>query len=165
MLPSIRFLGICLASFVFCLLGFSHVTAGQTSPPGTASAAGSSEDPPSPIAPDVIARGANGRVVVRATRLREPLRVDGNLDEAIYQSLTPLTGFIQGLPTAGAPATERTEAWITFDADYLYISGKCYESVPPEQWTANELRRDTSQLRQNDTFGALIWLCAPAALC
>ena len=42
-----------------------------------------------------------------------------------------------------------------FDDDFIYVSCRCWDSAPPEQWTANEMRRDTSQLRQNDMFGVL----------
>jgi hypothetical protein len=114
------------------------------------------EDPPPPVPPAVISRGANGRTVVRATRLSEPLRVDGRLDESVYQNVPPISDFIQTVPAEGQPSTERTEAWITFDDNYIYITGKCYDSAPPEEWTANELRRDTGQLRQNDMFGVLL---------
>ena len=104
----------------------------------------------------MISRGANGRIVVRAIRLDQPLRVDGRLDEAIYSQVEPISGFIQTLPAEGQPASERTEAWIAYDDNFIYVSGKCYDSAPPEEWTANELRRDTNQLRQNDMFGALL---------
>ena len=89
-------------------------------------------------------------------KLDRPLRVDGRLDEAIYANVPPITGFIQTVPNEGRPSTERTEAWVSFDENYIYVSGKCYDSAPPEQWTANEMRRDTNQLRQNDHFGALL---------
>ena len=45
---------------------------------------------------------------------------------------------------------------MTYDDNNFYLSCRCYDSAPPEQWTANELRRDTNQLRQNDMFGALL---------
>ena len=125
---------------------------GQAPPTGAAS----TEDPPAPVPPSVISRGDNGRVVVRATRIDAPLQIDGRLDEGVYQSVTPISGLIQAVPANGQPSTEKTEAWIMFDANYFYVTGKCYESVPPEKWTANELRRDTNQLRQNDSFGVLI---------
>src|SRR5207244_2404433 len=77
-----------------------------TPPPSNA------QDPPPPVAPEVVSRGDNGRVVVRAIRLTEPLKVDGKLDEAVYQSTKPISDFIQSTPVAGAAATERTEAWV-----------------------------------------------------
>ena len=113
------------------------------------------DNPPPPVAPDVIRR-EGGRATVRAVRLTEPLRVDGRLDEEVYRTVPAITDFIQNVPTEGAISTERTEAWILYDADTLYIVGRCWDSAPPEKWVANELRRDTNQLRQNDHFGALL---------
>ncbi|MCC7126679.1 MAG: carbohydrate binding family 9 domain-containing protein [Acidobacteria bacterium] len=113
-------------------------------------------DPAAPIAPSVITRGENGRVVVRATKLTTPLVIDGVLDEEVYTTVPSVGDFIQTVPNEGAPSTERTEAWITYDESNFYLSCKCWDSAPPEQWTANELRRDTNQLRQNDMFGAMI---------
>ena len=52
----------------------------------------------------------------------------------------------------GAPATERTEAWIMFDEENVYVSARVHDSAPASEWVANEMRRDTTQLRQNDTF-------------
>ena len=95
-------------------------------------------------------------MVVRATRIDRPLQIDGKLDESVYRDVQPIEGFSQAVPVNGQPSTEKTEAWIMFDANYFYVTGKCYESVPPEKWTANEMRRDTNQLRQNDSFGVLV---------
>ena len=128
---------------------------GQRQPPPQFNLPGS-PDPPAPVAPDVIVRGDNGRVVVRATKLAAPLAIDGVLDEPIYRELKPISDFIQTVPNEGELATERTEAWITYDENYIYLSCRCWDSAPPEEWTANELRRDTNQLRQNDMFGALL---------
>ena len=111
-------------------------------------------NPPGPLAPATIARTDNGRATVRAVRLTEPLNVDGALDEAAYQT-SPITGLIQTLPLEGEPASERTEAWVFYDDENLYLVCRCWDSAPPEEWIANEMRRDTPQLRQNDTFGAL----------
>ena len=43
-----------------------------------------------------------------------------------------------------------------FDDDFIYVSGRCWDSAPPDKWIANEMRRDTNQLRQNDMFGVLL---------
>jgi hypothetical protein len=113
-------------------------------------------DPPAPVAPDVIVRGANGRVVVRATKLTAPLVIDGALEEPIYREVAPISDFIQTVPNEGDVSTERTEAWVTYDDTNFYLSCRCWDSAPPGEWTANEYRRDTNQLRQNDLFGALL---------
>ena len=41
-----------------------------------------------------------------------------------------------------------------FDDTNVYVSARLWESAPPSQWVANEMRRDTAQLRENDNFGA-----------
>ena len=80
--------------------------------------------------------------------------MDGVLDEAAYQT-PPIGGFIQTLPLEGEPASERTDAWVFYDDDNIYLVCRCWDSAPPEEWIANEMRRDTNGLRQNDFFGAL----------
>ena len=114
------------------------------------------DGPPPPPAPAVVNRDAAGRATVRAIRLTTTLIVDGRLDDEVYAVTESVSGFIQQVPREGAAATERTESWVMFDADTLYISARCWDTAPPEQWVANELRRDTNQLRQNDTFGVIL---------
>ena len=123
-------------------------------PAGAAVEAGLIDGPPAPEPPAVMTRDEDGRTTVRAIRLDEGIRLDGVLDEPVYETVAAITGFIQQVPDIGAPATERTEAWIMFDDTNVYVAGRLYESVPESQWVANEMRRDTSQLRQNDTFTA-----------
>ena len=93
-----------------------------------------------------------GRITVRAIKLVDRIRLDGRLDEPVYQTIPPITGFVQQLPDEGSPATERTEVWITFDSTNIYVSGRLWDSAPPSQWVANEMQRDTRSLRDNDSF-------------
>ena len=111
---------------------------------------------PMPIAPEVVARDDQGRTTVRATRLTQEIRIDGRLDEAVYQRVPPISGFIQQLPDEGALASERTDAWVFFDETSLYVSARAYDSAPPSEWVANEMRHDVIQLRQNDSFSLLL---------
>ena len=111
------------------------------------------DGPPVPVAPEVITRDSAGHATVRAIKLTSPLRVDGKLDEDVYQREQPFGGFIQVAPDYGVPQTERSDVWVTYDADYIYVSCRCWDSEPEEKWIANELRRDTNQLRQNDQIG------------
>ncbi|MBL8138860.1 MAG: carbohydrate binding family 9 domain-containing protein [Acidobacteria bacterium] len=88
---------------------------------------------------------------IAAHRTATPIQVDGRLDEAVYASTTPVSDFVQQEPDEFKPATEKTDAWVFFDDNNIYVSARCFESHP-ERRVANEMRRDTSQLRQNDTF-------------
>ncbi|MEZ5291895.1 MAG: DUF5916 domain-containing protein [Vicinamibacterales bacterium] len=91
---------------------------------------------------------------VVAHRLTAALRVDGVLDDAVYADTPAVGGFVQQEPFESAPATEKTEAWIFFDDRQIYVAARCWETEPSRR-VANEMRRDTSQLRQNDTFAVL----------
>jgi hypothetical protein len=60
---------------------------------------------------------------------------------------------LQVSPRYNQPSTEKTEIWVMFDGENIYVGAKLYDSAPPDKWIANELRRDTNQMRQNDHFG------------
>ena len=114
------------------------------------------DGPPPPLPPEVISRDAQGRATIRAVRLSEGIRLDGNLDEEVYRTVPPITDYVQNVPDVGQPATERTETWVLFDGSNLYIAARCYDSAPSSEWVADEMRRDSRQLRQNDTFGLML---------
>jgi len=103
-----------------------------------------------------ISSDSEGRTNIRAVRYNGEIRLDGNLDENIYSQFAPIDSFVQQIPDEGVPASERTEAWVYFDDDNLYVAARNYESVPEEDWVANEMRRDTIQLRSNDSFTVML---------
>ena len=107
--------------------------------------------PAAPIAPEVFARDEQGRITLRATRLTEPLTLDGALDETAYREVKPITHFVQMEPRQGQPAEERTEAWLLFDDQYFYVSVRSYDSQP-SRLVANEMRRDSFNVFQNDNL-------------
>ena len=109
------------------------------------------QGPPPPVPPEVIARDTAGGVTVRAVRLADPLRVDGRLEETVYSNVPSMSDFIQNDPVEGQPATERTEVWIFFDDDNVYVVARCWESRP-ERLVANEMRRDNIRIVSNDNF-------------
>lgn len=112
--------------------------------------------PPPPIAPDVINRDDEGRATLRAVRIVEPLRIDGELDEALYRNTVPVSDFIQTLPNEGGTPTELTEAWVGFDDSNVYVSARVWDSAPERDWVANEMRRDSPLLEVNDQFGVFL---------
>ena len=103
--------------------------------------------PAQPSAADVVTRDADDIVTVRAIELTETLDVDGQLDEGVYRNVPSISDFIQQLPDEGALATEKTETWIMFDDTAIYVAARCFDASPPDQWVANEMRRDAMQLR------------------
>jgi len=116
---------------------------------------------PSPLRPDVfsspaatVARDSAGRVTVRATRISEPLSIDGALDEDVYARVQAIDGFLQQEPQEGQPATQKTDVWLLFDDTFVYVSARCW-STAPERIVANEMRRDSFALFQNDNFAVL----------
>jgi len=113
------------------------------------------DGPTPPVAPAVITRNAAGQATVRAIKLSAPLKLDGVLDEEVYAREAPFGGLIQVAPNFGAPSTERSDIWITYDDKHMYLTCRCWESAPPEEWVVNELRRDTGGLRNNEHIGVL----------
>ncbi len=111
-----------------------------------------SGNPPVSENVSVISRAADGTPTIRAFRVSAPVNVDGNLDESIYETIEPVTDFIQQDPSPGSIATEKTEVWILFDDKTLYVSARCWDSQPEKQ-VANELRRDGLNFINNDSFG------------
>jgi Domain of unknown function (DUF5916) len=136
-----------LASVVVAALLLTTVaTAQQPSRPAAVAPSG----PPPPTLPATISRDDQGRATVRAVRVTTPMRVDGKLDEAIYTTVLPASGFIQMEPQAGQPATENTEVWVFYDKDNVYVSFRAWESDPGKT-IVNEMRRDSSNIRQGDS--------------
>ena len=103
----------------------------------------------------LLTRDAAGHVTVRATRIDTPLRIDGRLDEDTYSRIPAISDFIQVEPADGAPATQKTEFWILFDKNFLYVTARCWESHP-DRMVVTEMRRDNTQIASNENFGFML---------
>ena len=82
-----------------------------------------------------------GRRSVQAQRATEPPIIDGRLDDAAWRDSVLITDFTQTNPVEGAPATERTEVRIAYDADHLYFAFYAHYT-DPTQMRANRADRD-----------------------
>jgi hypothetical protein len=109
-------------------------------------------DPPPPTGGAAITQAGQQGATLRAFRVNEPIDVDGVLDESFYSRITPISEFVQAVPEEDGVPSERTEVWIGFDDENVYVSAKIYDSAGPAGWVANEMRRDSQQLRENDHF-------------
>jgi hypothetical protein len=74
---------------VLCFLSVPLTAAAQVPPAGTPRQA---IEPPAPVPPAVHTRDAEGRSIVRATRLANALDCDGQLDDTVYGNI-PLFRF------------------------------------------------------------------------
>ena len=65
---------------------------------------------------------------VNALRINQPMKIDGVLDEAVYQQAQIAKDFVQLNPHNGQPSYEKTEVRILYDDDALYIGAMMYDN-------------------------------------
>ena len=112
--------------------------------------------PSPPIFPEVVKRDEEGRAAVLAVRVTQPLRIDGRLDESLYRVIPPISDFIQMEPRSGEPATERTEAWVAYDNDNIYVSFRNWDTQM-DRLIATEMRRDSTNTWQGNDLVSFIF--------
>mgnify|MGYP001560020709 CR=1 FL=1 len=101
-----------------------------------------------------VARDSAGRVTVRATRITDPITIDGTLGEGVYGRIQAIDGFLQQEPHEGQPASQKTDVWLLYDEKNIYVAARCW-TTDPARIVANEMRRDSFAIFQNDNFGVL----------
>ena len=138
-----------VVSLLLCLAGVAAAS------PAFAQDAEPIDGPPAPVGSEVVSRDAAGRVTLRAVHLTEPLVIDGLLQDPVYRQVPAIGDFVQQEPHEGEPATERTELWIFFDATNIYFSVRCLDDEP-DRIIANEMRRDSNNIFQNDNVQLVI---------
>ncbi len=134
MLSSRSLLAIASRGLVCALLLLSAATAHAQSAPGPSA---------------VVVQNDTGQVTVRATRVTGPMRIDGRLDDPVYSQVQAITGLVQNQPRDGEPVSEKTEVWILFDDENLYVTCRCWHRNP-EEIVIDDMRRDVAN--QGDFF-------------
>ena len=105
------------------------------------------DGPPPPSGPSVINRDEQGRATIRAVKLsRAFVSMAGSMNRCIRWCRRLLVH--SAVARRRCASDGETEAWIMFDERNLYVAGRISDSAPPTEWVANELRRDTAQLRR-----------------
>jgi len=92
--------------------------------------------------------------IANAVRVAEAPPMDGTLDNPIWQTAEVISDFRQREPIETAPATERTEVRILYDAHHVYFGIHCYDQTP-SAIVATQLRRDLT-MDLDDNFAILI---------
>lgn len=127
---------VCCRRFAFIcailLVPAAQLWSGEDSPPGP--------DNPRSIAAVRLERGVS-------------IRLDGVLDEPAWRQATPAADFLQQDPDEGEPATERTEVFILYDRDNLYLGVMLYDS-DPDGIIAYQKQRD-ARINTDDRF---LWI-------
>ena len=89
-----------------------------------------------------------------AVRATGPIRIDGILDEDEWEGAPIASGFTQGNPNEGMPATFETEVRVLYDDEFLYVGAFAHDDEP-DGIIVNDLSRDFST-RAGDIFGVLL---------
>jgi hypothetical protein len=87
--------------------------------------------------------GAGLRAITAVRLDGQAVDIDGALDEPIWRTADPAVGFIQRDPDNGAPASERTEVRVVYDAGRLIVGAMLYDSEP-DRLLGNQMQRDQS---------------------
>jgi len=78
----------------------------------------------------------------RAVPLEGQIRLDGRLDEPVWQTAPPATDFRQSQPRSGEPATQRTDVRFAFDGAALYVGARMFDDHGAAGVRTRLVRRD-----------------------
>jgi len=90
-----------------------------------------------------------GQKTVQIVRTDARPTIDGVLDEAVWANAALIDNLHQVNPVEYATPSERTEIYLLYDDDALYVGARLY--TPPGQITANIMRQGAS-ITQEDTL-------------
>src|SRR5215469_10736873 len=97
---------------------------------------------------------ASSSRVATAARAQQAPKMDGTLDEAVWNTAPIIADFRQREPLETVAATEKTEVRILYDSRRVYFGIHCYDR-DPRAIVATQLRRDLS-MDLDDNFAIMI---------
>jgi hypothetical protein len=86
-------------------------------------------------------------------RINGKVKLDGLSDETAWQGIKPLPLVMQ-TPNFGKTPSEKTEIFVAYDEDYLYLAGRMYDSQPDKARGTSKKRDDLGP--GNDWFGVVL---------
>ena len=90
------------------------------------------------ILPNVFSQGKEPSLLLKRTG--SVIELDGELSEDAWFLGYPADGFWQYFPSDSAKAAQRTEIYMTYDEEFLYVGVKCY--AVSNEYITPSLRRD-----------------------
>ena len=95
------------------------------------------------------------RPVTEAFELKSAPKIDGDVaNDSVWKNVIPTSGFTQVQPNLGEPASQKTEVYMGYTADALYIGLIAYDEHPENIIVSNS-RRDAG-LDDTDSFRVVI---------
>ena len=110
---------------------------------------------PGPGAAQQAVSDADAMKSVRMVRTDTPPVIDGRLDDAVWARAAVVDDFHQSQPIEGAEPTERTEIYLLYDEDALYIGGRFWDSEP-DLIAASTLRHRSLRLGDDDRIAIVL---------
>jgi hypothetical protein len=90
----------------------------------------------------VLPATAQGAEFFKPSRTNVPPVIDGRLDDAVWRDAPALSAFKTFIPDFGREPSERTDAYMAYDAENLYFAFKCFDREP-DKIKAAMANRDT----------------------
>lgn len=102
---------------------------------------------------ELLAQQSRRSVQAYKIETEDRLVFDGNVTESFWEKIEPATGFRMQEPVEGDPASERTEVYIAYTEDALYLGVTLYDS-DPSGIKAYQKRRD-DRITSDERF---VWI-------
>jgi hypothetical protein len=92
---------------------------------------------------------------IKAVRVDEPPKVDGEFDDPVWIGVERARDFIQTEPNTGEPASEPTEVRMVFTEKSLFFAVQCFDSAAPQGLVVTDVKKDFST-RDSDVFEIML---------
>ena len=97
-----------------------------------------------------------GMKSVRMVRTAAPPVIDGRLDDPVWAGAAVVDDFHQSRPVLGEEPSERTEIYLLYDDDALYIGGRFWDSEPNRIAVGTLRHRAQQPLRDEDRLAVVL---------
>jgi Domain of unknown function (DUF5916)/Carbohydrate family 9 binding domain-like len=87
---------------------------------------------------------------ITAVKINQSVKIDGNLDDAIWQNIEPATDFITAAPNFGKVSTHKTLVKIAYDNSAVYVGAYMYDD--PKDIRKQFTQRDLIDRQDVDIF-------------
>ncbi|MBL4658338.1 MAG: carbohydrate binding family 9 domain-containing protein, partial [Flavobacteriales bacterium] len=91
--------------------------------------------------------------ILNAVRIEQAPKIDGHLDDPVWEKAQPATDFIQNEPNPGEPASQKTEVRVLYDNTALYI-GAYLQDVSADSIMRQLSNRDREE--NTDVFAVFL---------